>query len=81
MKARTKLKANPYKDVAEKPLKVYLCDDLTKKRAHLAFLARKLKQDSKIADTWLFDCRFFVKDKYNRVSRINHEKDLSKFNN
>ena len=81
MKARTKLKDNPCKDVADKPLKVYLCDDLTKRRAHLAFLARKLKQDNIIADTWVFDSRIFVKDKFNRVSRINHEKDLSKFNN
>ena len=81
MKARTKLKDNPYKDVGEKPLKVYLCDDLTKRRAHLVFLARKLKQDSKIADTWIFDSRIFVKDKYNRVSRIHHKRDLSKFNN
>ena len=77
MKARTKLKDNPFKDIAEKPLKVYLCDDLTKRRAHLAFLARKLKQDNIIADTWVFDSRIFAKDKYNRVSSINHERDFS----
>ena len=81
MKAHTKLKDNPCKDVAAKPMKVYLCDDLTKRRAHLAFLARKLKEDNIIADTWVFDSRIFVKGKYNRISRINHERDLSKFNN
>ena len=59
MKAHTKLKDNPCKDVAEKPLKVYLCDDLTKRRAHLAFLAWKLKQDNIIADTWVFDSRMY----------------------
>ena len=52
MKARTKLKDNPYKHIAEKPLKVYLCDDLTRRRSHLVFLVRKLKQDNIIADTW-----------------------------
>ena len=59
MKACTKLKDNPCKDVAEKPLKVYLGDDLTKRRAHLAFLARKLKQDNIIADTWVCDSRIY----------------------
>ena len=79
MKARTKLKDNPYLDAAHKPAKVFLCDDLTKRRAHLAFLARKLKQDSVILDTWVFDSRIFVKDKHNRVTRINNEQDLRKF--
>ena len=79
MKARTKLKDNPYLDAAHKPAKVFLCDDLTKRRAHLAFLARKLKQDSFILDTWVFDSRIFVKDKHNRVTRINNEQDLRKF--
>ena len=62
-------------------LPVFFSDDLTQRRAKLAFRAREAKKNNKIADTWVFDCRVFVKDKYNNIHPINKEEDLHRFEN
>ena len=55
MKARSKLKDS------RRPSKVYINEDLTRKRAFLAKLARKAKKDKIINDTWVFDGKIFIK--------------------
>ena len=55
-------------------------DDLTSTRAKLAFKARQLKKAGKIEDTWVYDSKIFVKDRYSRVSPpIKGDKDLLKY--
>ena len=72
------LKTNPPKDSDGEPLKVYIGDDLTKRRAYLAYQARQLKRSKKITDTWVVDTKIYVKDNYNRIRRINSTEDLQK---
>ena len=62
------------------PHEVFFSDDLTSKRAKLAFRARQLMRSKKIAETWVYDSKIFVKDNHGRISRpIRGEKDLLKF--
>ena len=58
---------------------VFVCDDLTKRRANMAYQARGLKRDGCIKDTWIDDCKILVKDNYNRIQPINKESDLDKY--
>ena len=67
MEAQRKLKNIPYRDTDEKPVKAFLSDDWTRRKAHLAYLAQPLKQDNVISDTWVFDSRIFVKDKHKQI--------------
>ena len=50
-----KLKTDPVKHVNGSDAKFMICDDLTKRRAYLAYQARCLKRDGHIADTWTSD--------------------------
>ena len=50
---RKKLKENPCKDGDGHEYPVYIQDDLTKRRANLAFLARQSKRNRHIMDTWI----------------------------
>ena len=58
---------------------IYVSDDLTRRRARLAFEARNLKRQGLIKDTWIHDSNILIKDIYGRISAINSERDLSKF--
>lgn len=49
---------------------VYISEDLTKLRMHVAFYARKLKKDSVIKDTWIRDGVIFVKTKTDKVLKF-----------
>ena len=55
MKARRNLK-----DLSGHPYRIYINEDLTRKRAHLAQLARAAKVERKIKDTWVLDGKIFV---------------------
>ena len=59
---------------------IFLSDDLTKRRAKIAFVARNMKRQGIIKDTWVHDCKVLIKDNYNRIHAINSERDLSSFN-
>ena len=48
------------KDLSGHPYRIYINEDLTCKRAHLAQLARAAKVERKIKDTWVFDGKIFV---------------------
>ena len=82
MATRKKLK-NIHTNVNTKdsyPYQVFFMDDLTGKRAKLAYKARELKKKEKIADTWVYDSKIFIKDNYSRISPpIRGEKDLAKY--
>ena len=79
MEERKKLKDNPYKCANETTATVYIGDDLTKRRANLAFQARQLRKNKLIYDTWVTNCKIVVKDNYNRISLIQSEEDIKKF--
>ena len=61
------------------PNPVYIADDLTQRRATLAYKARQLKAAKKVDETWVYDCRVMVKDRYGRVSTITQLSDFDKF--
>ena len=48
-------------------LPVYFQDDLTARRAKMAYQARKCRNDKKILDTWVIDSKIMVKDLHNRI--------------
>ena len=62
MDARWNLKDNSYQKQDGSTSAVYISDDLTKRRANLAFQARKLKRDKRILDTWVTNRKVLVKD-------------------
>ena len=61
------------------PLPVYISDDLSRIRAKLAYQARLLKRNECIQDTWVVGSKIMVKDKNNRISKVNRPEDLHKF--
>ena len=61
------------------PKPVYFSDDLTRKRAKLAFKCRELKRLGHLKDTWVFDSRILVKDNHNRIAKVNTVDDLRKY--
>ena len=72
------LKDNPFKNQNGSISKIYISDDLTKRRANLAFQARNLKKCNAILDTWTFEGRILIKDKHRRISPVISQEDLRK---
>ena len=60
------------------PRSVYFHDDLTTKRAKLAYQARQLKRSSAILDRWVFDSKVMVKDNRSRVHDKRTQQDIDK---
>ena len=58
---------------------VYLNEDLTARRASMAFETRKLKQQKKILDCWTATGKVFVKDLTNKIIQISTTDDLKVF--
>ena len=79
MRNKKNLKDNPFKAADGSCHSVYIADDLTKRRAQMAYQARQLKRAGLIQDTWTFDSKILVKDSRNRILPIMTENDLSKF--
>ena len=79
MKEKKNLKTNPFMRANGTPASVYLTDDLTKRRAQLAYQVRQLKREGKLSDTWVCDARIYIKDNHNHVSQINVAADFRKF--
>ena len=63
------------------PNPVFVSDDLTPRRAKLAFEARGLKKRGKIRDTWIFDSRVLIKDNHGNIKPINSDADLNRYKN
>ena len=82
MEVCKRLKNNPYEytvDDETHTAKIYIGDDLTKRRAKLAYQARTLRNDNLIKDTWISNCKILVKDNFNRITQVNYPHDLQKF--
>ena len=79
MGCKKELKSNPCTRLDGTLSPVYVSDDLTKRRATLAFQARTLKRAGTVADAWTFDSKIYIKDNYNRIHPIAKEEDLRKF--
>ena len=60
------------------PNPVYVEDDLTQRRAKLAFNARCLRRDRIIDSTWVFDTRIMVKDAHGKIIEIKSQSELDK---
>ena len=71
MKARKTLK-----DLTDRPHRIYVNEDLTRKRAQLARLARTAKNNKKIKDTWVFDGKIFIKLQDDSVNVVTTETKL-----
>ena len=79
MEKKKNLKTNPFKAADGSTHTVYIADDLTKRRANLAYQARMLKRANVIRDTWTFDSKILIKNLHNKIFLINSEKDLNKY--
>ncbi len=58
---------------------VYINDDLTSRRAKMAFDCRTLKKQKKIADTWTFNGKILIKDLTSNVTEINSAAALTQY--
>ena len=59
---------------------IYFEDDLTARRAKLAYEARKLKRaKKKINDTWVWDSKVLIKDLHDRIHNIKSARALRLF--
>ena len=63
------------------PHKIFFSDDLTNRRANLAWQARQSKKEKLIEDTWVWDCKVLIKDIHGRIRAINNKAELRKFEN
>ena len=61
----------------EGPLpKVYITDDLTRLRAKLAYRTRVARRQGEIAETWVTNCKVFIKDNHSRIHQIRSHEEL-----
>ena len=60
---------------------VFINEDLTKKRNAILYAARRLVKHGKLRGCWSSDGTILVKDKSDRVTRINSSEDLMRFEN
>ena len=79
VKAKVMVKRKNLKtlDKQKYPERIFLQDDLTQRRAKLAYLGRKLVLQKKISDTWVFDSKVMIKDNHGRIRSIRNVKDLA----
>ena len=66
-------------DHSSYPYKVYFQDDLTARRAKLAFEARQLKRSGAISDTWIANSKIIIKDNYNHIRSITAPSGLTRY--
>ena len=65
-------------DPTSYPYPVYFQDDLTARRAKLAYEARQLRQLGAISDTWIAHSKVIIKDNYNRIHSVTSPRELTK---
>ena len=76
---RTKARIMAHRRALRDVPAVYFTDDLTRNRARVAYLARGLKRRQLIEDTWVYDSKVLVKDKYKRVHELKSATDIERF--
>ena len=79
MISRKHLKGKKLCDSTGHETSIYIQDDLTQRRANLAYQARQLKNNNRITDTWVSYGKIMIKDCHNHISVINCSQDLSEF--
>ena len=57
--------------------KIYLNEDLTKRRATLLWEARKLVKDKQLKACWSFDGRIMVENNFGRIKPVNSLEDIN----
>ena len=75
-RARTKLKSH---NIQQPDARIFVNEDLTARRASLAYLARQAKKSRRITDSWTADGKVLIKDLTNNILQITSEKDLAKY--
>lgn len=78
-RARGSLKG--YNDGKEQHTRIFINEDLTARRATIAFKTRELKKQRKIQDCWTYSGRILVKDNDNNIHEISSDIDLKRFTN
>ena len=78
MENRKNLKHKTYSDANGHKFKIYIQDDLTRRRANLAYLARQLKNSQHISDTWIAFGKVQIKDNHGHIKTINSNEDIRK---
>ena len=58
---------------------LYFQDDLTLRRAKLAYHPRQLRRNGKLSDTWVTETKIIAKDLHNKIHTIKSYSDLAKF--
>ena len=59
--------------------RIFINEDLTARRASLAYVTRQLKKSGKINDSWTHDGKILIKDLNNKIVQIISESDLGKY--
>ena len=78
MENRKNLKDKAFVDANGHKFRIYIQDDLTCRRANLAYLARQLKNSQQISDTWIAYGKVQIKDNHGHIKTINSQEDISK---
>ena len=78
MENRKNLKDKAFVDANGHKFRIYIQDDLTRRRANLAYLARQLKNSQQISDTWIAYGKVQIKDNHGHIKTINSQEDISK---
>ena len=78
-RARGSLKG--HNDGKQQHARIFINEDLTARRATIAFKARELKKQRTIQDCWTHSGRILVKDNDNNIHEISSYIDLKRFTN
>ena len=58
---------------------LFFQDDLTARRAKLAYQARNLRNQKKISETWIWDSKVLIKDNRGRIHNIKNANELKQY--
>ena len=76
MESRKNLKGKTCQDAKGRETKVFIQDDLTQRRAKLAFRAREMKRSNLITVSF---GKIIIKNRYGRIEDVNTEQELNKY--
>ena len=77
MNERKELKGKKLRDATGHEAPIFIQDDLTQRRANLAYQARQLKRNKLVMDTWISFGKIMVKDNHSLITTVNCTSDLS----
>ena len=78
MENRKNLKDKAFVDANGQTFRIYIQDDLTHRRANLAYLAHQLNNSQHISDTWIAYGKVQIEDNHGHIKAINSQEDISK---